>query len=571
MIRGTKGNVTFRSRIGMAVKFVPIGSLTTNLGVTQAIKFDNSLVNFFRMRGWKVQVPGIALRIRGTITADHVGAGDTLLKCSKDQRLSFFEVGIVPPGMEHKPIYSSPLNLLQLAYMSRIVNPQVEMLDQDFSAADGVVKGGFPAQWVPPDLGIASGGLPTGNGPLATMNRDNYPSVDRRDCYWRQLEGLVPVRDPSAATVTAFDDVQVIPLCCLTKNPLFDSIPLDTLCDLTSAWQVTVRYAPDGMHMNQSIVGFNGGTTSFDAGAASQIDLYAICIMQREEDARYTGLPWYAESNPAVTADIVYPEGKIILFSGNLPACGSQLVDTVDAQAYQMRVAFGNFSPDKAAALQVDWYLNNQSWFPPLNSERPMRDIIDLIHNRRSHSHILRYLASGTVMTRAGRALVGVLGYANQVDALNLGSLLGPISPEPVRVLVETAPDLKGIPGLGSLDQSGCKTSVKLTGGFDFDASHLSSLNATASGGLWTIYVNNAKADLDKLQKLGQNCCGDEKVPWVPTADSSSPKQGLVAGIITPWKQREDALAPSDSPATGGAAVSSVPMTAADKLLKKGQ
>lgn len=170
--------------------------------------------------------------------------------------------------------------------------------------------------------------------------------------------------------------------------------------------------------------------------------------------------------------------------------------------------------------------------FPYWFQDRSPRHVYQSIQNSRPRGHLVRYGSSTDIVVRAGRALVG-LGFANTVDAPNFTTLLGPVSPWPVRMVAVSALEMEGFPGFGSVDRTCGTPYIDMTGTQDFGGpTSISAINGKQ--GMIDVILNNSAEDKVYIEDLGRGCCRDGTVVFAPTAaNPDSPKAGIIAGKLT--------------------------------------
>lgn len=527
MLEGIKGDRKFISRAGRG-EWIPANSLTSGLalGNTQQIEVPKNLATDYRMRGWNAAVPAMGIRIRGTRTPD---VGVARLQASKLQLLSHYEILLV--NDYKNPMMQSRENLAAIAFIGMLVNPEAEWLDQYFVDDDTrPVQGIVPQSFVSPDLGIV------GNTAKAflTQNPSNYPYLNPKDSFWRQLEGLFDIAVPVPAAGT-FDVFQCFPLCAGTGSLVRDSIPLDTLCDLAKPWKLQITIARDPAASFCKVAG---------TFVTTRIDLYLYAIPQRDTDPRQHGLPYIIRHSNRAQSPLQYQPGEVVLFSGTLPVTGNQtFTDTVNGNAYNPCIVYGDFKGDLTTGNVLEWATTGQiARFPYWFQNRNPRHVYDSIANARPRHHLTRYGSPTDVVVRGGRNLVASTGVANTVDAANLSTLLGVISPWPARIFACTALELEGFPGFGALDRECGVPYVTITGTYDFSgSSSISAINGM--GGMVDVILNNSAEDKVYIEDLGRGCCRDGTVVFAPTASNpDSPTAAIIAGKVTTMEE----VKPSD-------------------------
>lgn len=518
MIQGRNRDVTFRSKAGRG-EWVLAGSLTSGItvGNAQLIKIPKNLPSDYKQRGWNGAVPALGIRARGTITPD---VGVTDLKATKLQLMSHIDMlincDLKTPYMQQRE------DLARLAFVGMVTNPDAEFLDQMFvDDGERPLIGVNPRDFISPDVGI----LGNTAKPLVTQNGNNYAGSDPRDCFWRQTEGqfLIATAVPAPST---FDFLQSFPLCAGTGSLLKDSIPLDTLCDITKPWEISLRLARDP----NTTLHLGGG-----AGIVfTRLDVYCYIIPMRDSDPRVHGLPYMIRRQNRAQSPLQYQPGEIILCSGNFPITGdTTFVDTVNAVGYRPCIVYGDFRTDMTQGNVLEWATPGEvSRFPYWFQDRSPRHVYQSIHNSRPRHHLVRYGSSTDIVVVGGRVMAG-LGYANVVDAANFTTLLGTVSPWPIRIVAESALEMEGFPGFGTLDRSCGAPYVDVTGTQDFGGTgSISAINGKQ--GMLDIVLNNSVEDKTYIENLGRNCCVDGSVVFAPTAaNPDSEKATLIAGKIT--------------------------------------
>lgn len=530
MLIGRQGAVMFRSKYGGGEWVFAASQANPQVGQEYAIEIPKNLATDIGNRKAKGLVPAIGIRVRGTLASDMRAAPNEAqteeLYCTKLQRGSF--VNLFIQNSYKNPYSSVPLDLAKWMIFSEIVNPDAEMLDQEFSGRRGIV----------PSSMISPIDINPGNDPV-TMNRAvndmrenpyNYTTESRLDSMWRELEGLAPIRGQTglARITTTTDDLFSIPLCATTGNRRANSIPLETLCDMNQPWQaqVTINRNPTG-----TLVGIGGDGGSFTITA---IELWLYVIPLRQRDAREYGTPYYIKSMVRAQSPLLYDKGQTILYSGNIPDTKSTLVDTItdkDAvtRSYRHIIAYGDYSGDLANGLTLDWYSAGECYFPWYFKDRSPRHVYDGVHNKRTGHHLIRYGfqadgATPQIVVRSGRDQNAVLGYQNIIDA-NIANVLGCVSPWPVRIVAETALEMDGFPGFGTLDNNCQAPYIELEGW-------------VPSSAMYDVILNSSKEDQQYIATLGNNCCNGELPKFAPTIDKSTATTGIITNAeLTPKKE----------------------------------
>ena len=524
MIEGRRNANVFRSEGGRG-EWIIANSLTAGFsaGNVQQIEIPKTLSADYKQRGWNGAVVAMGVRIRGVHTAD---VGAQTVRVSKHQVLSHYDV-LINCNMKY-PYTQQREDLARWAYVGMAVNARAEMLDQEFvDDGERPLRGIVPANVVSPDVGIAGNDAK----PLVTQNGSNYPGTDRLDSMWRQFEGLTTIAEAEPNAGEEFDFFQSIPLCAYTGSLLRDSIPLDTLCDLNRPWNLSFRVARDPASSFCKVAG---------TWTTQRVDLYLYVIPTRDSDPRMHGFPYILRRKNRGQSPLQYEPGEVVLFTGNFPLTGvgaETFTDTVNGQAYSFMVVHGNYCPDFMQGNTLDWAATGaQARFPYWYKNRNPRHVVDSVWNARRDFHQLRYGASDEVVVRAGRAIAG-LGYAPVVDSANLTTLLGTVSPFPVRVLGCSALEFKGFPGFGALTRDCGTPFIELTGTINYGGgSGPSAINGQQ--GMTDIILNNSDEDRIYIEDLGRGCCKDGSVVFAPTATNpESPKADIVAGKLTTFEE----------------------------------
>jgi hypothetical protein len=525
MLAGKDGAARFRSKYGIGHWFDPrVNIVGGGGGIVSGQQFTlempkNLAVDLGQRRA-KGLVPALGLRIRGTVTPDAVG-GATPLFMSKLQFASFFDVNIV--NSLQNPYSQKMLDLAKWQLFAMAVNPDAEMLDQEFPTVPGMVSKGevsFADFGVDPFAGVAHGGGavlgPVDQASYGTKNAANYPCTSRLDSYWRQLEGMIQVRDVAGA-VNYFDLVYSIPLCAGTGRLRADVIPLETLCDVNRPWQVEVKLNTD---FAGKVIGFDGGSIT-----VTRIELHVYIIPIREEESRECGNTYIIRNLTRAASPFLYQNDEVVLLSANLPDTQSTTVDNVDMRSYQRRIKFGDYSQSLIAGAFQDLYSDGEVYFPPYAKDRNPRFVIEGLWNCNPRHHIIRtaYDRSGNPIpvVRGGRNQLATIGFQNVVDP-TLVNILGEISPWPIQVLAATNLNMSGFPGFGTLTAN-CKAPYIMFEGW------------LPSSNTWDVVLNTTEVDVQYIQSLGGACCDAEKPRFAPTIDGSSPKAGIIlsSGITT--------------------------------------
>lgn len=548
MLMGQMGGQRFRSAGGggqWALAAQTSGSLAAT-GNVQTVKIPQNMAADFRNRSWNIQVPAIGVRIQGTLTND-TAVGASTLKCSRLQRGSFINLQLDTPKLTKK-YYQSFMDLARWSFAGELVNGPAMQLDQHVSTPGGLaLRSIHPEYLALPDYALGAG-LST---PLSTFNPSYYPG-SRTDAYWRQLEGLLNVRAAGGNVAQTVDDFFVIPLCAYMGDLVADSIPLDTLCDNEQPWQINLQMNRDP---SGALVGNGGGGGSF---AVTTVSLYVFSVPLRPTDKRVHGMPWQFRNVSRSAGDLKYNDGETILFSGTLPATtDTNVLDTVDAVAYKPGIVYGEFSGDFAVANYLDWYVAGQNFFPKYYKDRGPRHLLEEIWNRRGGFQTVRYPQVGVSALRSARALTGTTPPTTTLAPNDLSTLLGLVSPYPCRMVAVSALEMKGFPGFGSLDAGCGAASVKLEGNWDFSSGQYA-YNSLAN--MVDIVLNNDPTDRGIIEDLGQNCCKNGTVTFLPTlANPDSPTKDIVAGKVTSFVQSvPDAIAATGIASMVGAATPGV-------------
>ncbi len=533
MLIGQNGGQRFRSA-GGGGQWTLAAQTSSGLAVSgniQTVKIPQNMAADFVNRQWNIQVPAIGVRVQGTLTAD---AGVSTLKCSRLQRGSFVNVQLDSPKLTKK-YYQTFLDLARWSFAGELVNGPAMQLDQHMSTPGGVEKRGIHPEYLAlPDYTLGAGQ----SSPLSTFNPSYHPGR-RTDAYWRALEGLLNVRAPGGGAQTV-DDFFVIPLCAYMGDLVSDSIPLDTMCDNEQPWQINCQMNRDP---TAALTGFAGG--SF---VVSTVSLYVFAVPLRPTDKRVHGMPWQFRNVSRSAGDLKYNDGEVILFSGTLPATvDGNVTDTVDGAAYKPGIVYGEFSGDFAQANYLDWYVAGSNYYPRYYKDRGPRHQIEEIWNRRKGFQTVRYPGNTGVPAtdtalRSARALGGTTPPVTLLAPKDLSTLLGPVSPYPCRMIAQSALEMKGFPGFGSLDAGCGAATVKLEGNWDFSSGQYA-YNSLAN--MVDIILNNSPEDRTIIEDLGQNCCKNGTVTFFPTlANPDSPSKDIVAGKVTSFVQSiPDAIA----------------------------
>lgn len=526
MIYGQNGGQRFRSA-GGGGQWALASQTSNNLaasGNVQTVKIPQNMAADFRNRQWNMQVPAIGVRVQGTLTND---LGAATLKCSRLQRGSFVNVQLDTPKLTKK-YYQTFMDLARWSFAGELVNGPAMQLDQHMSTPGGVATRGIHPEYLALPDNTLGAGLST---PLSTFNPSYFPG-SRTDAYWRQLEGLLNVQAPGASVAQTVDDFFVIPLCAYMGDLVADSIPLDTLCDYEQPWQINCQMnrTPEGNLIHVA----NGGAFS-----VTTVSLYVFAVPLRPTDKRVHGMPWQFRNVSRSAGDLKYNDGEVVLFSGTLPATtDTNVTDTVDAKAYRPGIVYGEFSGDFAVANYLDWYIAGQNTFPKYYKDRGPRHLLEEIWNRRNGFQTVRYPGvTGTAenVLRSARAFGGTTPPTTQLAPNDLSTLLGMVSPYPCRMVAVSALEMKGFPGFGSLDAGCGAASVKLEGNWDFSSGQYA-YNSLAN--MVDIVLNNDATDRGIIEDLGQNCCKNGTVTFLPTiANPDSPSSNIVAGKITSFVQ----------------------------------
>lgn len=541
-LTGKDGGTKFRSKFGGG-HWIDTEESQANpaIGQLYTLSVPKELAVDFGQRKAKGLVPCIGIRVRATVTADR-GAGATPIFMTRDQLASFINVNIV--NSMKKPYSQQHYDLLRWTLIGRAINPDVDLLDEQFPGREGIV----PKTDIDfTDVATTAGaGVPSFADPVRVMtqNPQEYTGVDRRDSFWRQKEGAFQIRSV-AACVTQVDQLYVIPLCVGTGRLRADVIPLETLADVNRPWKVQVKI---NRAFAGAVIGFTDNVAFGDAAGTAgsivvdEISLHLYVIPIRDTEVRECGRTYFVRTIPRAQSPFQYNADEVIVLSCNMPDTQSTLVDGTTASGgnpgggingnnYQSVITYGDYSADLTAGNTQDLSSDSQTFFPPYYKNRNPRFIYEGLWNCNPRRHKIRlgYKTVGgavvpRIVVRGGRDAVTQLGYQNIVDGTML-NLLGQVTPWPIRVIAATNFNMDGFPGFGTLTAN-CAAPIASFEGWLPDSD------------VWDVILNTDDNDVAYLQSLGGQCCDAEKPKWAATVDAPSAASGIVAAAgITPDKE----------------------------------